>query len=814
MQKLLNKLASDGFIIPALEMSGKILRFDRNGKNNAWFIGWLNYSGKDGKPYYHAEYGDWKTSEKFSYQPDKSEVLKDDFERMKKQAKEASEKREEELSRWHEEAANKCSWLWSNVYEDVNESDYLKRKQIDKLYGAKTYLSGDDRILGVPIQDVDGKLWNIQRIWPDGTKKFGWAGKIKGCFFLTNEPVGSAYICEGFATGASVHMATGRAVICAFNCGNITEVARVCKKKWSNVKFIILGDEDKWNERNVGREHAEKAAVVCMGSVVFPKFQDESSKPTDFNDLHVLEGLAAVKQQVECVEESTTGFIPLGFDEGVDYFYVFSSKNIVACSSYSEIQLFRLAPLEYWEQVYPSKIGVSWINAKNELIQLSRAVGKFDNSRIRGTGVWLDDKRVVINTGKELIIDGVPGEIQSYYVYVQTKNRMPALQSNRATISDVKPLIDAILNLKWRDTKFGYFLAGWLAIARIASALPIRPHVWLTGGSNTGKSTVMDRIIRPALGAPQGKLYLQGGSTEAGIRQTLKADCVPLIFDEFETDERNYDRIASLIELLRQTWSATQGNIVKGSASGVATQYALTFPALVSSIRVTLENDADRSRFSVLELMDHQNDIEHWEHTEKFIEQITEDLGERIFARSISMVHTILTSFRNISKALAFVTNQRMGQQYGMLLAGFYSLLSDDPANPEKSKEIVEKLNFKKEVREAITDEFECLTYLMTKSVKIGMSSGAVIESNIGEVITNDNKEAHDFLRKNYGILVDIDCIYVANQNTELARIYHNSRWRIWSKSLQRLPGAEYGDRKYFAGKMSRCTKIPIELIS
>jgi hypothetical protein len=39
-------------------------------------------------------------------------------------------------------------------------------------------------------------------------------------------------------------------------------------------------------------------ARAVKGLLAVPKFKEFSTKPTDFNDLHVLEGLEAVKQQV------------------------------------------------------------------------------------------------------------------------------------------------------------------------------------------------------------------------------------------------------------------------------------------------------------------------------------------------------------------------------------------------------------------------------------------------------------------------------------------------------------------------------------
>src|SRR3546814_3722369 len=73
------------------------------------------------------------------------------------------------------------------------------------------------------------------------------------------------------------------------------------------------------------------------------------------------------------------------------------------------------------------------------------------------------------------------------------------------------------------------------AIAVICGALNWRPHVWLTGSSGSGKSWLLDNVIRPLIGAIA--VYCQSNSTEAGIRQTLATDARPVLFDEAESED-------------------------------------------------------------------------------------------------------------------------------------------------------------------------------------------------------------------------------------------------------------------------------------
>jgi len=153
----------------------------------------------------------------------------------------------------------------------------------------------------VPLGDINGKLWSLQSIQPDGTKRFLPGGKKKGCFhhlgtFENGKPI---LICEGYATGASLYMATKQTAVIAFDAGNIEPVVEELKKAYPNSPLKIAGDDDRWKETNTGRTTAENTALKHGCSVVFPTFKNTGRKPTDFNDLHVLEGLEEVKAQID-----------------------------------------------------------------------------------------------------------------------------------------------------------------------------------------------------------------------------------------------------------------------------------------------------------------------------------------------------------------------------------------------------------------------------------------------------------------------------------------------------------------------------------
>jgi len=104
-------------------------------------------------------------------------------------------------------------------------------------------------------------------------------------------------VCEGYATGASIHEATGIAVAVSFNAGNLEAVALSIKTRYPEATVILAADDDHAKQLNVGLRKATEAALTVGGLLAIPYFNtDRNSEWTDFNDLHTHEGLEAVKR--------------------------------------------------------------------------------------------------------------------------------------------------------------------------------------------------------------------------------------------------------------------------------------------------------------------------------------------------------------------------------------------------------------------------------------------------------------------------------------------------------------------------------------
>jgi phage/plasmid primase-like uncharacterized protein len=119
---------------------------------------------------------------------------------------------------------------------------------------------------------------------------------------------GEILLAEGYATAASIHMATGQTVVAAFTAHNLQPVAEILREQYPDAEITICADNDHHLVEqingtpigNVGLKKAKEAAAAICATVAVPKFNSEEilRRYIDFNDLHKSRGLEAVSKQV------------------------------------------------------------------------------------------------------------------------------------------------------------------------------------------------------------------------------------------------------------------------------------------------------------------------------------------------------------------------------------------------------------------------------------------------------------------------------------------------------------------------------------
>lgn len=292
-------MAAYGLSPPEIVADGVRRRFDadddKKGKKSGWYVLYA-----DGVP--AGAFGNWKTdlSEKWCGRSDQAMTPP---ERSEYRARIEKAKQEAEFTRLQLEAgaAKVCAKIWASALDATDDNPYIIRKGI-KPYGLKEFK--DKRTLIVPVRDGGGAIASLQFIYQDGSKRFKTHGRVQGCYYsFGGKPGDTVMLCEGFATAASLYAATGYPVAVAFNAGNLEAVARVLRAKLPAVRIIVCADNDRFKEGgNVGVTKATAAAMEVGGYLAVPAFASDEGEPTDYNDMHQGEGLAAVLDSINAAE--------------------------------------------------------------------------------------------------------------------------------------------------------------------------------------------------------------------------------------------------------------------------------------------------------------------------------------------------------------------------------------------------------------------------------------------------------------------------------------------------------------------------------
>ena len=171
--------------------------------------------------------------------------------------------------------------------------DYLRTKSVCN-YGLKEH---QGQIM-IPLKDINGTLKSIQFIKPSGEKRFFPDSESGGAFFAIEldyaeaNPNSAILVCEGYATGATLHELTKLPVVCAMNCGNMVKIAPQLREKFKSNKIFAMGDNDaKPDAANNPGLYAAQACVTQGGfdGYFVPDFK-KGDKGTDWNDYYNLYG--------------------------------------------------------------------------------------------------------------------------------------------------------------------------------------------------------------------------------------------------------------------------------------------------------------------------------------------------------------------------------------------------------------------------------------------------------------------------------------------------------------------------------------------
>jgi putative DNA primase/helicase len=281
--------------------TGNPVRFradgDKPGRRNGWAL--LHLDGVPAGVFRHYRLGVravWRAGS------DPRSLLPAERRAIIAQVRECEARRRTETVAKKEAAAGVARDLWLGAAKANPAHGYLARKGLPP-FGIRQY----GNALLVPMFDCGFRLWNVQRIYPDGRKLFLPSGRTNGLFWShgmysqDGRPSdGPLVIGEGFATMAAIHHATGHGVVAAMSARNLETVSRTMRKLFPSRSLIIAADDDRHLSENIGLEAAQRAAesigaLLAIPLTLGPEMRSADSG-ADFADIAPTEVAARIAQ--------------------------------------------------------------------------------------------------------------------------------------------------------------------------------------------------------------------------------------------------------------------------------------------------------------------------------------------------------------------------------------------------------------------------------------------------------------------------------------------------------------------------------------
>lgn len=472
MQELISRLAATGFnVSPTL--TNDYIRFDRTKPLSGYFKCWEIKSPHGEVLEVRAKWGDWAAGEKYNWAGGiaTSNMTAEELAAHRSAMEEALAAQEAEKAAAAAAAALEARDIYSRA-TSVSYHPYLKRKGILGRSPARIF---EDKLC-IPVF-IDGQISSLQMIDAEGRKRFLTNGRINaGYSWIAAElpitPPTKVYVCEGYATAASVFEALNEFTLVAFNAGNLPKLA--ASYQWGTAEIIVCADNDYATPGNPGLTYARKAVEILRGqglraSMIYPEFEPAllEKKLSDWNDYHQTYGLDALRKVLQAAPMIET---PMNLPANTQNDAPLLTPSPEALSPIESKQAKAKKEKEPAKKSF-EKIAAEWLLAdqSKRLVRQDKAL------------LWYDGRRWV--EADSTFVDSVKNKISGYCGDTIDSKKV---NSAYATFFRYVPSVPKGVNLFVPNATCTNFLDGTLHLRRdlktntyTTEFLPHRPEDWL-----------------------------------------------------------------------------------------------------------------------------------------------------------------------------------------------------------------------------------------------------------------------------------------------------------------------------------------------
>lgn len=487
---------------------------------------------------------------------------------------------------------------------------------------------------------------------------------------------------------------------------------------------------------------------------------------------------------------------------------------------------------KFWLEFFPAATGTAKSYPKFgtaemvfDVIQIimseAEKRGEFSKMEIRGRGVWKDESKIVVHAGEKLWINGEPKD-GGYHTKTAVYNKRPKINLcpnlKDFTERHAKLVVETCRMIQFQNPADNVLFAGWLALAPMCGVLPWRPHLWITGPAQTGKSwtvTFAKKLLSNI------HFFRQGESTtEAALRQEIGNDALPVIFDEADVSPNKQASFQNIMAFVRAASSPDSPAVSKGTVSGKHVTFACRSMFLFASVMPNVFLDQDKSRFCILEMKktSHQpsGDAEI-----QFKNKCNQNLNEIskyaagyfafIYQRFDFLTETINKIVDNFVRV---GMSKRQADQYGTLAAGFH-VLSGEPVESFLDAVIA---HAQKQNKNRFDVHKTVIDYILDfRFDRHDVTVAYALQNYLEFDKSNPEFETAKTLLASLGLAIDHkkSFLLIPPRNPQLEKLFRGTEFQYnYYDLLARIDGAEknvWG--RNFEKRPGRFLKIPIEKI-
>ncbi len=310
-----------------------------------------------------------------------------------------------------------------------------------------------------------------------------------------------------------------------------------------------------------------------------------------------------------------------------------------------------------------------------------------------------------------------------------------------------------------------------------------------------------------------------------------------MLFEETEqNDERERLRMQNVLSLIRQSSTESGAKTLKGSQNGQASAFMIRSMFCLASVQVGMRHQADLERISVLSLKpkrtpNKEQAAKNWAVIREAVEGLESDktLPARLLRRSILLLPTTLLNIATFSKVAADkFGSQREGDQFGVLLAGAWSLVKSTAATEEEAREMINRYDWTEYTETSEQEESsKALQTLLERQIRTQRGDVSVYElvaraaGRDGAGSWDGAKDLADAILRRHGIMLKFNgrlaesaAMLVAYNHSELDALMSDTPYASDVKGqLLRVAGAFRHEPMRFNGTLSRSVGIPLNMV-